>query len=68
MALIFVTIRIDNICFDDGSQQSFFLPNKKLSAPMKKKNQFDMFAIKVYVNVKIVGHLPIELCRPTKYL
>ena len=37
MALIFITIRIDNICFDDGSQQSFFLPNKKLSAPMKKK-------------------------------
>ena len=31
-------------------------------------NLFDMFAIKVCLNDNIVGHLPREISRPTKFL
>ena len=34
----------------------------------KTKNLFDMFAIKLCDNVRIVGHFPMDISRPTKYL
>ena len=44
------------------------IPNQKLKCSHEEKNPFDMFAIKVCDDVKIVGHLPMEISRPTKYL
>ena len=44
--------------------------NQKLKCSHEKKtnNLFDMFAIKLCDNVRIVGHLPMDTSRPTKYL
>ena len=44
--------------------------NKKLSCAHDKQNPFDMFAIKTFrlEDGKVVGHLPREISRATKYL
>ena len=42
--------------------------NQKHKCSREENNLFDMFAVKVCDDVKIVGHLPIEISRPTKYL
>ena len=44
------------------------IPNQKLTCSHEENNLFDMFAITVCDNVKIVGHLSMEISRPTKYL
>ena len=44
------------------------IPNQKLKCSHEENNPFDMFAIKVCDDVKVAGHLPMEISRPTKYL
>ena len=39
-----------------------------LRSEYEPDNLFDMFAIKVCLNDNIVGHLPREISRPTKFL
>ena len=84
MALLSIIIRTDNICFDDGSQKSLrdFSSRTRISllyVTMESRNQkrkcfheennlFDMFAIRVCDDVKIVGHLQMKIPRPTKCL
>ena len=42
--------------------------NQKLSCAHEENNPFDMFAIKVCEGTKIVGHLPMEISRASKFL
>ena len=44
------------------------IPNQKLKCTHEGNNPFNMFAIKVCDDVKIVGHLPMEISRSAKYL
>ena len=45
------------------------LESECLDCAHKKENSYDYFAIKTCQNDgKIVGHLPMEISRPTKYL
>ena len=44
------------------------IPNQKLKCTHEGNNPFNMFAIKVCHDVKIVGHLPMEISRSAKYL
>ena len=44
------------------------IPNQKLKCSHIENNLFDMFPIKVCDDVKIVGHILLEISRPTKYL
>ena len=44
------------------------IQNHKHKCSHEENNPFDMFAVKVCDDVKIVGHLPIDISRPTKYL
>ena len=44
------------------------IPNHKLKCFHEEKYLFDMFAIKVCDDVKIEGHLPMEISRLTKHL
>ena len=42
--------------------------NQKLSCAHEENNPFDMFAIKVCEGTKIVGQLPMEISRASKFL
>lgn len=39
-----------------------------LRCEFEPENQFDMFSVKVCSDEKIVGHIPREISRPTKFL
>ena len=43
-------------------------PNQKLSCAYEENNPFDLFAMKICEDTNIVGHLPIEISRASKYL
>ena len=42
--------------------------NQKLSCAHEENDPFDMFAIKVCEGTKIVGHLPMQISRASKFL
>ena len=44
------------------------IPNQKLKCSHEGNNPFNMFQIKVCDDVKIGGHLPMEISRSAKYL
>ena len=44
------------------------IPNQKLKCTHEGNNPFNMFGIKICDDVKIVGHLPMEISRSAKYL
>ena len=41
---------------------------QRLACNHEPENAFDRFAIKMFIQEKIVGHLPREISRPTKFL
>ena len=43
-------------------------PKQKLSCAYEENNLFDLFAMKICEDTNIVGHLPIEISRVSKYL
>ena len=43
-------------------------PNQKLSCAYEENNLFDLFVMKICEDTNIVGHLPIEISRASKYL
>ena len=43
-------------------------PNQKLLCAYEENNPFDLFAMKICEVTNIVGHLPIEISRASKYL
>ena len=43
-------------------------PNQKLSCAHEENNPFGLFAMKICEDTDIVGHLPIEISRASKYL
>ena len=42
--------------------------NECLSCALEKENPYDYFAIKMCQRNGKIGHLPMEISRPTKYL
>ena len=50
--------------------QRFWKPqrNQKRSCAYKENNPFDLFAMKICKDTNIVGHLPIEISKASKYV